>query len=299
MNQRISWMLALTAAGMPARVPRSVRLPRAGKAAARMQRPASKHSSNSKRPRSSSKPNSAGPAPHASKAAGIPSNSPDLACAGNACTSLRADIDRMTVINMNGKKNMNKTRLLHLLVVCTTLFVSACQTSAQAPEKENLSNAEVLERRQQILDMSKLALEKLHAENPAAKAEIQAAHGYAVFDVSTVNALVLVGARGKGIVVDNKTGKRTFMRTTRGGTGPGIGYQRLYQVFVFKSEAALAQFKLGDKGGADVSGSATLGTSGKQYSLNPNITVYQVSDKGYAVQANWGGTAYLVDPDLN
>ena len=194
---------------------------------------------------------------------------------------------------------MNKTRLLHLLVVCTTLFVSACQTSAQAPEKENLSNAEVLERRQQILDMSKLALEKLHAENPAAKAEIQAAHGYAVFDVSTVNALVLVGARGKGVIVDNKTGKRTFMRTTRGGTGPGIGYQRLYQVFVFKSEAALAQFKLGDSGGADVSGSATLGTSGKQYSLNPNITVYQVSDKGYAVQANWGGTAYLVDPDLN
>jgi len=40
MNQRISWMLALTAAGMPARVPRSVRLPRAGKAAARMQQPA-------------------------------------------------------------------------------------------------------------------------------------------------------------------------------------------------------------------------------------------------------------------
>ena len=66
-----------------------------------------------------------------------------------------------------------------------------------------------------------------------------------------------------------------------------------------RSEAALAQFKLGDSGGADVSGSATLGTSGKQYSLNPYITVYQVSDKGYAVQANWGGTAYLVDPDLN
>jgi lipid-binding SYLF domain-containing protein len=89
------------------------------------------------------------------------------------------------------------------------------------------------------------------------------------------------------------------MNTARGGTGPGIGYQRLYQVFIFKSESALAQFKVGDSAGADVSGSATLGTTGKQYSLNPYITVYQVSEKGYAVQANWGGTAYLVDPDLN
>jgi lipid-binding SYLF domain-containing protein len=194
---------------------------------------------------------------------------------------------------------MNKTRWLNLLVVCAAVFVSACQTSAQAPAKQNLSSAEVLERRREILDMSKLALEKLHAENPAAKAEIQAGHGYAVFDVSTVNALVLVGARGKGVVVDNKTGKQTFMRTARGGTGPGIGYQRLYQIFIFKSDSALAQFKLGDSGGADVSGSATLGTTGKQYSLNPYITVYQVSEKGYAVQANWGGTAYLVDPDLN
>jgi lipid-binding SYLF domain-containing protein len=194
---------------------------------------------------------------------------------------------------------MKKSSLISLLVICSALIVSGCQSSPKTPEKENLSSAEVVERRTQILDMSKLALDKLLAENPAAKAEIEAAAGYAVFNISTVNALVLVEAHGKGVVFDNKTQKPTFMLTARAGTGPGLGYQRLYQIFVFKSAAALAQFKVGDAAGGDVSAAATLGTAGKQYSFNPYITVYQLSEKGFAVQANWGGTVYLVDPNLN
>ena len=194
---------------------------------------------------------------------------------------------------------MNKLRLLPVFFVCAALFSSGCQTSPKTPEKENLSSSEVLERRTQILDMSKLALDKLIADNPAAKAEIEAAAGYAVFNISTVNALVLVEAHGRGVVFDNKTQKQTFMLTARAGTGPGLGYQRLYQIFVFKNATALAQFKVGDAAGGDVSAAATVGTASKQYSFNPYITVYQVSEKGFAVQANWGGTAYLVDPNLN
>jgi lipid-binding SYLF domain-containing protein len=185
------------------------------------------------------------------------------------------------------------------IAILLALAVSACQSTPSGPQKESLSRAEVMERRQQILDMSKQALAKLYAENPAARADVESAPGYAVFDVSTVNALVLVGARGKGVLIEKRGGKQTFMLTARGGTGPGLGYQQIYQIFVFKSEAALSQFKLGDKVGGDVSASATAGTAGLQYSLNPYITVYQVSEKGFAVQANWGGTAYLVDPNLN
>jgi hypothetical protein len=58
---------------------------------------------------------------------------------------------------------MNKSQWLTLLVVCAAVLVAACQTSAQAPAKQNLNSAEVLERSREILDMSKLALEKLHA----------------------------------------------------------------------------------------------------------------------------------------
>jgi hypothetical protein len=65
-----------------------------------MQQPASKPNSNSRRPRSSNKPHSAGHAPHVSKAADILSNSrTNLACAGNTCTSFRADFDSLTILN--------------------------------------------------------------------------------------------------------------------------------------------------------------------------------------------------------
>ena len=117
--------------------------------------------------------------------------------------------------------------------------------------------------------------------------------------MSSVNAVVVVGARGKGVIVDNASRKPTYMRAARAGTGPGVGYQDLYQIFVFKSREAMEQFKLGGKAGADVGASVTAGTDAQQISFNPYIMVYQVSKSGFAVQANWGGTGYFVDPDLN
>jgi hypothetical protein len=48
-----------------------------------------------------------------------------------------------------------------------------------------------------------------------------------------------------------------------------------------------------------VSAGATVGTSNVQQSFNPEIRVYQLNDKGFALQANWGGTAYVADPELN
>ena len=45
--------------------------------------------------------------------------------------------------------------------------------------------------------------------------------------------------------------------------------------------------------------STTVGTTAVQISANPYINVYQLSEKGYALQANYGGAVYVVDPDLN
>jgi len=34
-------------------------------------------------------------------------------------------------------------------------------------------------------------------------------------------------------------------------------------------------------------------------SLDPMVSVYQLTDRGVLLQANWGGMAYLPDGDLN
>ncbi|MFV0681038.1 hypothetical protein [Ottowia sp.] len=179
------------------------------------------------------------------------------------------------------------------------LALVGCASDPKPPEKKNLSPEQITQQRQAIDDVAQAAMTRLYQEYPEAQAKVEQAAGYGVFSVGMVNAVLLVEATGNGVIVDQKNGQRTYMQEARAGTGPGLGYQRLTQVFIFKSESALNQFKINDAAGADISASATLGTSNHGMSFSPNIEAYQMNEKGFALQANWGGTAYFVDPDLN
>lgn len=181
------------------------------------------------------------------------------------------------------------------VLILVSCFLSACQTNPSSPEGQ----AEIKEKREKILAMADKGLSLLYESKPDAREAVEGAVGYAVFDTTSVNAILLVGANGPGVIIDNKTKEKTFMSTVRAGTGPGIGYQELYQIFIFKSAGAFDQFKLGGKIGGDLVASTTVGTTALQASANPYISVYQVSQKGFALQANWGGAVFIVDDELN
>jgi len=140
---------------------------------------------------------------------------------------------------------------------------------------------------------------KLYEIAPDARASVEKSPGYAVFDVTGVYALVFVGQKGKGVLINNETKKPTYMMSVRAGTGPGIGKQRVYQIFVFKSKGAMEQFVIAGGTGGDVSATASAGKDGFVRSFNPNIDIYQITISGNAVQASWGGTVYSVDTSLN
>jgi lipid-binding SYLF domain-containing protein len=165
--------------------------------------------------------------------------------------------------------------------------------------ESTLSAAEKKKQRDALAKFADESLGKLYAVSPNAKKELESAPGYAVFDLSAVNIVLFVGQRGKGLLVDNKSKKRTYMRATRAGTGPGIGYREIRQIFVFKTAAAMEQFKLGKAAGGDVGAAVAMGKESGALSFNPYIDVYQITEKGLAVEAQWGGTVYVVDPDLN
>jgi lipid-binding SYLF domain-containing protein len=166
------------------------------------------------------------------------------------------------------------------------------QASKLTPEqKEAARNAE--------LKMAAEGLEKLYAVSPDARKSVEGAVGYAVFDITSIYAILFVGQKGKGVLFDNASKKTTFMVSTRAGTGPGVGKQRVYQVFAFKNKGAMDQFMLAGGVGGDVSGSFSTGSGGTTMSFNPNIDIFQVPESGVAVQASWGGTVYSKDADLN
>jgi lipid-binding SYLF domain-containing protein len=188
-------------------------------------------------------------------------------------------------------------------LLLTSSPVWAAEVSAKGEQTERkekkLAPEEQQKQRDALLRFADESLEKLYAIKPEAKRRIEEAPGYAVFDVSAVNVILFLGQRGKGVMIDNRTQKPTFMRATRAGTGPGLGYREIRQIFVFKNAGAMEQFKLGNAVGGDVSAAVSVGKESGQISFNPNIDIYQITDKGLAVEAQWGGTAYLVDPDLN
>jgi len=190
---------------------------------------------------------------------------------------------------------MNRTFRLLVLLAAVTFPAEQGALAADAPK---MSAAEKQAERDARLKLAAEGLEKLYAVQPDARAVVEKAPGYAVFDISAIYALLLVGQKGKGVLFDNATKKPTFMLSSRAGTGPGVGKQRVFQIFVFKSKGAMDQFVLAGGLGGDISGSASTGTDGMVRSFNPQIDIYQITISGMAVQASWGGTVYKVDPDL-
>jgi lipid-binding SYLF domain-containing protein len=193
--------------------------------------------------------------------------------------------------------------LLSLPVVSANASES---TPASEPANSSMSASEVAKKRQEILAMRDATLKRLYKVKPSVRNEIAKADGYAVFDANQTNIVLLVAGAGNGVLIDNASGQPTFMKMRRLGTGPGLGFKKYKQVLVFKSRKLVDTFKTV---GADVtaSGDATFKLSEHQdgkgvdhaVSLDPMISVYQLTDRGVLLQANWGGMAYLPDSSLN
>jgi lipid-binding SYLF domain-containing protein len=178
------------------------------------------------------------------------------------------------------------------------------ESSASTAQSAKPASAEVEKKRAERRKLRDDTLAKLYEGKPEVRDEIAKAEGYAVFDGTQLNLLLYVGASGQGILVDNKGGGETFMGMKRAGTGPGVGYKDYRQVMVFKSRALFDQFRTA---GADVSASADAtmkvggagGSLDGNVSFNPELSVYQITDRGLLLQANWGGVAYYPDSELN
>lgn len=187
-------------------------------------------------------------------------------------------------------------RLVVASVVAAAGFANL--TPAAAQETAALSPEAKESERHARLKLASDGLQKLYALQPDARAAVEKSAGYAVFEVDSIYAVLFVGQRGKGVLFDNATKAPTFMLSTRAGTGPGLGKQKVYQVFVFKNRSALDQFVMAGSAGGDLGASVSTGTGGMTRSFNPSIEIYQIPESGLAVQASWGGTVYTVDAQL-
>jgi lipid-binding SYLF domain-containing protein len=158
--------------------------------------------------------------------------------------------------------------------------------------------------RQKIRKMAAQTLQDLYKLEPPAQAAVQKAAGYAVFNNTGTNVLLLSTARGKGLAVNSQTKQETFMKMASVGGGLGVGVKDYRVIFIFADDKALDQFlNSGWSGSAQTDAAAKAGSKGDAYSgaveVNPGVWVYQITKNGLALQVTLQGTKYYKDDDLN
>jgi len=166
------------------------------------------------------------------------------------------------------------------------------------------SDSAIIEKRMQVREMARDALSTLYEVNPAARFAIEHAAGFGVFSTFGLKFLFAGGTTGKGVVVNNRTHRETFMRMVGAQAGLGFGAQSNRLVFVFETHSALRNFiEQGWEFGAQGNVAATLSDQGAMMSgalsVAPGVFVYQITSTGLAAQLTLSGTKYFKDDELN
>ena len=190
---------------------------------------------------------------------------------------------------------MKKILFSMLFVIVVLNFLSGC-----GPSKELTIN----QRQNRIMDMESQTLQRLYQEEPATRNKIKQAAGYGVFSNANVNLILVSAGGGYGVVVDNSTGNKTYMRMALGGVGLGLGVKDYRQVLIFKNRETMGKFidsgwEFGGHADAAAKASETGGELSGEGAIGENIEAYSMTESGLALQATVAGTKYWKDDALN
>lgn len=160
------------------------------------------------------------------------------------------------------------------------------------------------QQRAEIRKTSQATLKKLYRAKPSAKGAVKSAAGYATFSNFGMKLFFAGGGSGTGVAVNNATKKLVYMKMLEIQAGLGLGIKKFNVVFVFDTLTALDNFI---NSGWEFSGQTTAAASdGKRggsfqgaVSVMPGVWMYQMTDRGLALEATGKGTKYYKNDDLN
>jgi lipid-binding SYLF domain-containing protein len=182
-----------------------------------------------------------------------------------------------------------------LIVLVCLVGVAAVADDEKDKEKE----------RTEIRQMSQETLTRLYKAEPPAKAAIKKAYGYAVFSNTGIKILLAGSGRGEGVAINNRGKTETFMKMLELQAGLGMGVKKFRVIFVFDNKKAFDGFV---NSGWEFGGQATAaaqtspekgGSMAGAASVSEGVWMYQLTDKGLALELTGKGTKYSKDKDLN
>jgi lipid-binding SYLF domain-containing protein len=190
---------------------------------------------------------------------------------------------------------MNK---LFATVVMAASLLGITHAPAQSTDPKVLKNQQAVE------SMAQDTLQSLYQRDPAAQRIVEQAAGYAVFSNIGLKILFAGTGNGSGVAVNKTTKAQTFMKMLEVQAGFGMGIKKFRVVFVFDNDSAFNSFV--DKGwqfGGQATAAAKAGKDGAAMagaiSVSDGVWVYQMTDKGLALELTAKTTKYYKDDKLN
>jgi lipid-binding SYLF domain-containing protein len=190
----------------------------------------------------------------------------------------------------------NRFLIRSRLVIASLFFVVA--VSSFAYDKKDDKKAD-------IRKMSQDTLNRLYKADPAAKTAVENGYGYAVFSNMGVKILFGGSGNGKGMAINNKDKSETFMKMFEVQAGLGMGVKKFRCVFVFDNQKSFDSFiNSGWEFGGQTSAAAKTspekgGAMQGAASVSDGVWMYQLTDKGLALEITAKSTKYSKDDDLN
>jgi lipid-binding SYLF domain-containing protein len=192
---------------------------------------------------------------------------------------------------------------MHSRLFVVALAAAAClladHASAQQPDETAL-----VQKRNEVREMARDALAALYEVSPGARYAVDHSAGYAVFSTFGIKIFFAGGTTGKGIVVNNRTHRDTFMKMLQVQAGLGLGIKKDRLIFVFETQQALRSFvNQGWEFGGQASASAMVADQGGTFagavSVMPGVYLYQLTETGLSASLTISGTKIFKDDDLN
>jgi len=192
---------------------------------------------------------------------------------------------------------MKKVLKLAVTLLCLLIFAAGCAGTKSKSEK----NAA----RDEVRTVTAQTLDQLYQKEPAAKGAVANAAGYAVFSDFGFKIMVMGGAGGKGMAVNNTTTQETFMKVAEFQPGLGLGAEKYRIVFIFENPDAFNKFVTsGWEVGANAMAAAKddKGGGGGEagaVTVSDGVKMYQLSDTGAIVGVSITAAKYYKDDELN
>ena len=184
---------------------------------------------------------------------------------------------------------------LAALAAVTLLGVSA---QDRDDDDDVVASSGLAERRQEILDMSKDALDELRMDKSAA-ALLDDAYGHAVFD-TTKGGFLVTGAGGTGVAMRKNGSNPVYMHMGSGGVGLGAGLENYKFIVLFENEDVYKRFIDGEwSAGATAQAAAGRDGAAVVGKFNNGVAVYHITDKGLIAQADVSGVRFWPSDRLN